>query len=334
VSAHTFLVSRYRFGEFELDIRLGELRKRGVRLPLKGQPLQVLAVLLQHSGELVTRDDLREQIWPADTFVDFDHSLHNAIARLREVLGDSAQTPRFVETLPRRGYRFIGKIEESERNFDEQMDCTRVPLNAIRNLTMTFAVSLLAFAAIAAGVRVNRLSAPERLKRSAIRSVAVLPFENLSGDPAQEYFADSMTEELITDIAKENSLALISRTSVMRYKGATTTLPEIARELKVDGIVEGSVVRAGNNVCIRVVLVYAPTERHLWAETYEREVHDVLGLQREVGLAIAKQVQVRSLSLGADDAPSGYRLSGQSAHLSLGQYVTSYPADSARANQD
>jgi DNA-binding winged helix-turn-helix (wHTH) protein len=199
-----------RFATFELNIRTGELRKKGVKLRLQGQPLQVLEALLKRAGDLVTRDELRAEIWPADTFVDFDHSLHNAIARIRETLGDSAETPRFIETLPRRGYRFIQAVHQ-------------VPSSG---------------------------STPPPSHHSAdarpIHSLAVLPLENLSGDPAHDYFADGMTEALITCLAKIKALRVISRTSAMQYRGARKSLPQIARELNVDAVIEGSVIRAGD----------------------------------------------------------------------------------------
>jgi len=262
--------------------------------------LQVLTVLLQRSGDLVTREELRGEIWSGDTFVDFDHSLHNAVARLRETLGDSALKPRYIETLPRRGYRFIGQIEKVDMDpLDQLMAKQPVegPISGgqLRKLTMALSVALLAFASIAAGLRVNRLSTRTQMGEQPLPALAVLPLDNLSGDPSQDYFVDGMTDELITDLAKENSLRVISRTSVMRYKGSRKTLPEIAAELKVDAVIEGSVVRVGKRVRIRAQLLYAQTDRHLWAETYERDTSDVLRLQSEVGEAIARQVQAQLL---------------------------------------
>ncbi len=300
MSAHIQTACLLRFDAFELDTRAGELRKRGVKQRLQGQPLQVLAALLQHSGDLVTRDELRVQIWPADTFVDFDHSLHNAIARLREVLGDSAQKPRFIETLPRRGYRFIGAVEGLELDEPEQPASTTesvetpVPVLA-KGRTALVSVTLLVLASIASAFWMvrpvsPRASAAEDLQ---LRSLAVLPLDNLSADPSQQYFVDGMTDELITDLAKVSSLRVISRTSVMRYKGTTKTLPEIARELNVDAVIEGSVVRSGKRVRITAQLLHGPTDRHLWAETYERDLGDVLRLQSEVAQAIAQQVRAQ-----------------------------------------
>jgi TolB-like protein/Tfp pilus assembly protein PilF len=231
-----------RFGAFELDLRASELRKQGAKVKLQEQPFQILQVLLQRPGEIVTREELQQKIWPSDTFVDFDHGLYNAIKRLREALGDSAETPRFVETLSRRGYRFIGKIE---------CDAPRV------------------------------------------RSLAVLPLENLSDAPQQEYFAEGLTDALITTLAKIGELRVVSRTSVMHYKGARKPLREIARELQVDAIVEGTVLRAGHRVRITAQLIDAARETHLWAESYERDLRNILALQSEVAQAIAREVQVK-----------------------------------------
>lgn len=237
-----------RFGPFEVNLRAGELHKHGLKIRLQDQPFQILAMLLAHPGEVVTREELRQKLWPADTtFVDFDHGLNNAINRLREALGDSADHPRYVETAPRRGYRFIAPLDYE-----------------------------------------REVSAPLR-----IQSLAVLPLENLTGDPSQEYFVDGMTDALITNLAQISALRVISRTSAMQYKGVRKPLPEIARELNVDAVVEGAVARTGDRVRITAQLVDAPNDRHVWAEEYERELHDILALQSEVARAIAAEIQVR-----------------------------------------
>ncbi len=288
-----------RFANFEVDVRAGELRKGGAKLRLQGQPIQVLATLLDHPGELVTREELRAQIWPAETFVDFDHGLHNAISRIREVLGDSADNPRFIETLPRRGYRFKGSVEEvAPKDMPapgpvEVKASEAIPVVVPRKHRsfMIPGMALVVAAAVALGLSlwVSRRAA----EVPVVRSIAVLPLANFSGDPAQEYFVDGMTDELITDLAKVGALRVISRTSVMRYKGTSKGLPEIARELNVDGIIEGSVTRSGQRVRITAQLLYGPTDKHLWAETYERDLGDVLSMQSEVARAIAQQVRVQ-----------------------------------------
>jgi len=290
--------SLWRFDVFELDTRTGELRKRGAKVRLQGQPLLVLAVLLERAGDLVTREELREQIWPADTFVDFDHSLHNAIARLRDVLGDSPENPRYIETLPRRGYRFIASAEKlpapGTQSTPESEPVSAPPERVVQTRSRPFAAivgSVLVIVALA--VAMLLVPAHRTIAASPIRSIAVLPLANFSGDPSQDYFVDGMTDELITDLAKVGSLRVTSRTSVMPYKGTKKRLPEIARELNVDGIVEGSVTRSGQRVRITAQLLQGSTDKHLWAETYDRDLGDVLKLQGELADAIAQQVRAQ-----------------------------------------
>ena len=288
--------SSLRFDVFELDIRSGELRKDGRKLRVQGQPLQVLAVLLRRRGELVTREELRAEIWPVDTFVDFDHSLHNAIARIREALGDSAEAPRYIETLPRRGYRYIGPVDAPTLGLAPENGAHSSPPVALvppskrnRNLVLVLcSLFALAFTAWAMWWYIHAKAAVP-----PIRSIAVLPLDNLSGDPSEEFFVDGMTDQLTTDLAKFGSLRVISRTSVMRYKGAKKGLPEIARELNVDAIVEGSVIRSGQRVRVTAQLIQAATDQHLWAETYDRDLGDILKLQGDVADAIAQQVRAQ-----------------------------------------
>jgi TolB-like protein/DNA-binding winged helix-turn-helix (wHTH) protein len=280
---------------------VGELRKHGVRLRLQGQPLQILAALLQRAGDVVTREELRAQIWTADTFVDFDHSLHNAIARLREVLGDSAERPRYIETLPRRGYRFIAPVDAGDlpapsgaadsAPLADLPGHLRLSKSHALLLTTIFALLVISIAFWLARTGGAPASAAPRLN-----SIAVLPLANLSGDPSQEFFADGMTDQLITDLAKVGSLRVISRTSVLQYKGTKKGLPEIARELHVDAIVEGSVIRSGRRVRVTAQLLQAPTDQHLWAETYDRDIGDVLKLQGEVADSIAQQIRAQLTS--------------------------------------
>ena len=235
-----------RFGFFEVDFKAGELRKQGCRVKLQDQPFQILMILLQQPGELISREELRQKIWPADTFVDFDQGLNNAIKRLREALGDDAERPKYIETVPKRGYRFVEKLE---------------------------------------------LARSGSVK--SIRSLAVLPLENLPHDAEQEYFAEGMTEALITTLAKIGELRVISRTSVMQYKGVRKPLSEIARELGVDAIVEGTVLRAADRVRITAQLIDTPIETHLWVESYERDMRDILALQSEVAQAIAREIRIK-----------------------------------------
>jgi TolB-like protein/DNA-binding winged helix-turn-helix (wHTH) protein/Tfp pilus assembly protein PilF len=282
-----------RFGVFELDVSAGELRKRGMRLSIQGLPVQILGILAARPGEVVTRDELRNLLWPADTFVDFDHSIRNAVGRLREALSDSAETPRYVETLPRRGYRFIGQVEGSNSALlPPEQDATIPSLPVTKRRSEHVIAAILLIGIFGSGI----LGYVRFLRPSTvppIRSVAVLPLENLTGDPDQEYFADGMTDELITTLAQMSSVPVISRTSTMRFKGAHKPLPQIARELNVDAIVEGAVSRSGNQVRITAQLVDARTDRHLWARSYERDLRDVLQLQREVTSAISDEIRAK-----------------------------------------
>ncbi len=284
------------FGGFQVDLRAGELRKQGRRVKLQEQPFQLLAILLERPGEVITREELHKRLWPADTFVDFDHGLNIAVNKLRQALGDSADEPRFIETLPRRGYRFLAIIEEPAVPAPLLEESPADPRPARRSKWPAIIAALALAALVFGGIRVKgwwgRRSASPAAR--PIESLAVLPLENLSGDPQQEYFADGMTDELITCLAQISTVRVISRTSVMRYKGARKLLlPEIGRELGVDAVVEGSVARSGNRVRVRAQLIRASTDQHLWAESFEREMQDVLLLQSEVASAIARQIQVK-----------------------------------------
>src|SRR5712692_2104759 len=228
-----------RFGPFELDLRSGELRKNGSRVGLQDQPLQILSVLLERPGEMVTREELRQRLWPADTYVDFEHGLNAAVKRLRDTLGDSADTPRFIETVPRRGYRFVAAVGSPG-------PATLRPRSA--RWILAVAVAVLATVLVVATLISSRRRSPEAEDPQRISSLAVLPFRNLSGDPGQDYFADGMTDQLINDLGRIKALRVISRTSTGRYKGTGKSVSELARELNVDAMVEGSVMRSGNRV--------------------------------------------------------------------------------------
>jgi TolB-like protein/DNA-binding winged helix-turn-helix (wHTH) protein len=304
------VVSRVlRFGAFEADLHSRELRKQGMQIKLQEQPFQILAFLLEHPGEIVTREQLREKLWPADTFVDVDNSVNAAINRLREALGDSAESPRFVETLPRRGYRFVAPVTEVKGAESGLVPQGTIPVTLVRpdqvqaknnfkarrSLQRVAIASALVVTIVAASVwgwqkRRNRMTALQDPPH--IRSLVVLPLTNLSGDPSQDYFADGMTDELTTDLARISSLRVISETSAMRYRGTHATLRQIAQELDVDALVEGSVARSGDQVRITAQLIDAKNDRHLWAQSYDRQGVDVLGLQRDVARAIASQVHL------------------------------------------
>jgi TolB-like protein/tetratricopeptide (TPR) repeat protein len=232
-----------RFGPFEFEVANRLLRKYGKPVQLQPQPAKILALLISRSTRVITREELRQEIWGQDTFVDFEHNLNFSVRQIRAALHDDAEKPRFIETLPRRGYRFIAEVEQV---------------------------------------------LPEAARR--IESLAVLPLENLSQDPEQEYFADGITDELITELAKIGALRVISRTSVQQFKRVRKPLREIARRLNVDAVVEGTILRWGNRVRITAQLIDARREEHLWAESYERDLDDVLRLQAEVAQAISGQI--------------------------------------------
>jgi TolB-like protein/DNA-binding winged helix-turn-helix (wHTH) protein/Tfp pilus assembly protein PilF len=272
-----------RFGAFELNTVTGELRKAGMTIKLRPQAAKVLTVLAERGGELVSREDLRDQVWGRETFVDFEHSLNLCIREIRATLDDDADSPRYVETLPRRGYRFIAPLE------------TPAPKQKSPSHPWVIIPALLLVIVVVLGF-INTTAWRERVPGNAsspVRALAVLPLENLSRDPEQEYFADGMTDELITDLAKIHALRVISRNSVMQYKGKHKPIAEIARELKVDAVVEGTVTQAGGRVSITAQLIAAPQDRHLWAESYEGDLRNVLTVQDEVATAIAKQIRVQ-----------------------------------------
>jgi len=294
--------------EFEFDFRSSELRENGRKVKVQGQPVQILAMLLEQPGELVTRDELKNRLWPGDTFVDFEHSLNAAVKRLRQALHDSAENPRFIETLARRGYRFIAEVDAVEgaglnirepatdnvvtaddREHPEVAEKTAVVHRPAWPLAWKLSgLALLAISTIVVVWMLRSRSVPS----PTIRSLAVLPLENLSSDPSQEYFADGMTDELITDLGQISALRVISRTSIMQYKGVRKPLPQIARELNVDAVVEGTVLRSGDQVRITAQLIQARDDRHLWSHSYEGELRDVLALQNRVASAIAQQIQI------------------------------------------
>ena len=337
---HTLVV---RFGTFEVSLQSGEVRKAGVRIRVQQQPLKLLEALLEHPGEVITREELRSRVWPNESFGDFDQAVNIAIAKLRSALGDSAENPRYIETLPKRGYRFIADVSfvdadgrirkpdsasadstgtepghrlegngmagtlEPELGHQLQGNGLAVPpvtergpqiqgaglaVSPKRRLRLTgrgiAAVALVSSLAILCVLLVRARGH----RSAAIRSLAVLPLENLSGDAAQSYFSDGMTDELITDLAQISALRVISRTSVMTYKGAHKTLPQIARELNVDAVVEGTVLRAGDQVRITAQLIDASSDKHIWSQSYEGDLRDTLALQDQVARAIAEQIQI------------------------------------------
>ena len=283
----------FRFGAFAVDVRTGELTNAGQRTPLRDQPLQLLLALLERPGQLVTREELTRRLWPAETFVDFDRGLNKAMNHLREALSDSADHPQFIETLPRKGYRFIAPVTLDAQDGETAVEAAP-PARTRSRLWLPTAAAFIAAIGVAFAVDVGgvRRWIGGRPAAPHIASLAVIPLDNLSGDPEQQYFADGMTDALITDLAKIGSLRITSRTSVMRYKQTKRTIKDIGRELDVDAVVEGTVTRAGSRVRITAQLIQVSTDMHLWAETYERDVSEVLELQREVATDIARRIDV------------------------------------------
>jgi TolB-like protein/DNA-binding winged helix-turn-helix (wHTH) protein/Flp pilus assembly protein TadD len=285
-----------RFGVFELYLDTSELRKSGRAVRLRPQAAKVLGVLASRPGQLVTREYLQEQLWGQETFVDFEHSINLCIREIRAALGDDAATPRFVETLPRHGYRFIAPVHDTQSVTDPAPTTSTIIPAPPRSYRPVAVFGAIAAAVLIAAAVANPGEWRSRLFGGAagpVRAIAVLPLQNLTGDSAQDYFADGMTEALTTDLARMESLQVISRTSTMQYKTGKKSLPVIARELNADAIVEGSVQRSGNRVRVTAQLVRAADDRHLWAETYERDFRDILALQDDVASAIAKQVESR-----------------------------------------
>jgi len=284
----------FRFGAFAVDVRTGELTNAGQRTPLRDQPLQLLLALLERPGQLVTREELTRRLWPAETFVDFDRGLNKAMNHLREALSDSADHPQFIETLPRKGYRFIAPVTLDAQDGETAVEAAP-PARTRSRLWLPTAAAFIAAIGVAFAVDVGgvrRWIGGRPAAAPHIASLAVIPLDNLSGDPEQQYFADGMTDALITDLAKIGSLRITSRTSVMRYKQTKRTIKDIGRELDVDAVVEGTVTRAGSRVRITAQLIQVSTDMHLWAETYERDVSEVLELQREVATDIARRIDV------------------------------------------
>ena len=344
----------YRFGLFEADGRTGELRKQGRAVRLRGRPFDILLLLLGRRGDVITRDELRQQLWPTDTFVDFDHGLNSAMNRLREALGDSAENPRFVETLPKRGYRFIAPIEVVDRDAARQAGPGRPSLDfqealppavlAAEPAPTPEALALAPLPQQAAVVErpaaaAPRLSTPSRFvllaaagtllaavvvavlflrigqspPHSSKMTLAVLPFENLSADADQDFFSDGFTEEMIAELGKldPDRLGVIARTTTRLYKNARKNIGQIRQELGVDYVLEGSIRRAGNRMRITAQLVQTNDMTHLWAESYDRDVSDVLAIQSEVAMKVARSL---TLALRRPDAGSARGTISSSAY--------------------
>jgi TolB-like protein/DNA-binding winged helix-turn-helix (wHTH) protein/Tfp pilus assembly protein PilF len=292
-----------RFDVFELDTESRELRKQGVKVRLQEQPFQILQILLERPGKVVTRDELRQRIWASDTFVDFDRGLYNGIKKLREALGDNAEKPRFIETLSKRGYRFIGAIQNGAPAASPQDAAiltgpTQTPLRGLnrKRFLRVFALVLpLTGTLLLGGYFSWRQLGPRAQVRGEKIMLAVLPFQNLTGDPSQEYFSDGFTEEMITALGglQPERLGVIARTSAMKYKHTDKAVDQIGRELGVQYVLEGSVRRDAGRARISAQLIQVKDQTHLWAESYERDLSDILRIQNEVAEAIASHIRVQ-----------------------------------------
>ena len=318
----------YRFGLFEVDERRGDVLKQGFRLRLRGRPYDILLILLERPGELITRDELRSRLWSSDTFVDFDHGLNAAVNRLREVIGDSAESPRFIETIPRKGYRFIAPVtvaaSVSPRPAEEPAVASTGPaslasdvavplplppvppadpevrpsgLSWFHRLMMPLVLALLLVAAVVGAWWVATPRAPG----AGPMRLAVLPFRNVSGDPEQEFFSDGFTDEMISELGalEPARLGVIARTTSMHYKGSEKNAREIGAELGVDYVLEGSVRREGDRVRINAGLVETKGQTSLWSETYDKSATDVIDIQKDVAMAIAHAVMPTLSTRGA-----------------------------------
>jgi TolB-like protein/DNA-binding winged helix-turn-helix (wHTH) protein/Flp pilus assembly protein TadD len=293
----------FRFGAFEFSAQTSELRKHGLRIKLSGQPISVLAMLLERPGEVVTRADLQARLWPAGTFVDFEHSVNAAVKRLRQALGDSADSPRFIETLARNGYRFIAPLgqriddlaEPAGQNHSEEPQSAAPVKKAARRWRflafprITASVSLpIVIAGFIIGLHERR---PAHIGSGPIRSLAVLPLANLSGDPDEEYFVEGMADSLRQSLEGIGALRVISRTSSMYCRGSNKALPEIARQLNADAVVDGSVLRTGKRVRISVELIQTASDTQIWGGSYDRDLKDIFALQAEVAQKIADEIR-------------------------------------------
>jgi TolB-like protein/DNA-binding winged helix-turn-helix (wHTH) protein/Tfp pilus assembly protein PilF len=306
-----------RFGPYEVNTQSGEMRKFGIRIKLGEQPLRILVLLMERQGDLVTREELRSKLWSNDTFVDFDHSLNSAVQRLRESLSDTAEKAHWIETVPRRGYRFVGSVEWSKPNgvkpngsgnHDTQLaESDQVRVSDVRKIpppmpvppahqpdagTRRWVLAVVVAAVLVAGLILWLVRHNSRPALSAIRSLAVIPLQNLSGDSSQEYFVDGMTDELITALAQNRSLRVTSRTSAMQYKKVQRPVRDIAKELGVDAILEGSVMRAGNRIHMTVQLIRAADDTHIWAESYDRDLNQALAIPSDLSTTVAREVRV------------------------------------------
>ena len=308
--------------DFEADFRTGELTRLGKRVRLQEQPFQLLVMLLEKPGVLVTREELHLKLWP-ETTVDFDHGLNKAISKIREALGDLAENPRFIETVARRGYKFLADVtvvgdEQANPETGDllpQQNSEPASLNVATSSgrsARSFARWLFG-AVLVLGVCLSTIVHPSRMRSPAIHSIVVLPLENLSNDASQDYFTDGMTDELITDLAQIHRLRVITSPSSIVEKRSPQSLREIARDLNVDAVVKGSVLFSSDRVRITARLIVMPSERDVWAQSYESDLHHPLKIQGEIAGKIAEQFrsmldrqEEAALKMPAGENPAAY----------------------------
>lgn len=288
-----------RFGPFELNVRLAELRNGGTRVRLPEQPFNILLMLLERQGDLVSRGEIRDRLWPGATVVEFDHSINAAVKRLRNVLLDSADQPRYIETLPRRGYRFIAAVDPQSS-----------PILEASKVSVSQEVSLSGGSAGPGALRA---------------SIAVLPFKNISGDSDNEYFADGLAEELINELANVPGLKVVARSSSFAFKGRQEDIRTIAHTLGVANIVEGSVRRVEGRLRIGARLIAADDGIHLWSERYDREMADIFAVQDELARAIATALRVQLAGTFSRYVP---RLAAYETYLKARYYLAEFTRES------
>jgi TolB-like protein/DNA-binding winged helix-turn-helix (wHTH) protein/Tfp pilus assembly protein PilF len=292
-----------RFGVFEVNFSAQQLRKHGIRVRVAGQPLAILAMLLERPGEVITREEMQGRLWASDTFVDFEHSLNTAIKKLRAALNDTPENSRYIETLPRVGYRFIAPVQEvSEKGpaaadvpiaADRSGVLPEVEKSSHRRWPILLGIAIALLGAVGAYFQWHHFW-PRTQRTSGRLMLAVLPFDNLTGDAGQEYFSDGLTEEMIAQLGRldPERLGVIARTSVMHYKHTQEQLDQIGRELGVQYVMEGSVRRDGDKVRVSAQLIQMKDQTRLWARQYDRELSSLLALQGEIAQEIADEIQL------------------------------------------
>jgi TolB-like protein/DNA-binding winged helix-turn-helix (wHTH) protein/Tfp pilus assembly protein PilF len=299
-----FTAQEFHFADFTLDQSRYRLQRGERILRLEKRPMELLILLVERRGELVSREEIAERLWGKDVFLDVDRSINTAISKVRVALRDDPDKPRFVETVVGKGYRFAAPVICGNGDSNLQVELLAPPVQVSsgpavlvihKKASSTHLRVLLAGVAVLAlftvALVLSRGGGAKGTGQPAIKSLAVLPLKNLSGDPTQEYFADGMTEALIGRLSMIRGLRVISRTSVMHFKDTQLSVPEIAKTLHVDAIVEGSVIREGSRIRVHAQLIRAATDEHFWSEAYDRELRDVLALQSDVAQSIARKVE-------------------------------------------